>query len=104
MMTFLDDMNAHYLSIVQALDGREIIYSPQNGDSRSIDAMFQAYSEMIDGESVGIVGNNPVLIVRTIDIPEIMIGDQFTVSGGDYKVVAIRPDSEGITELSLEEE
>lgn len=101
-MTFLDNMQEHDLSLLQTLDGREINYSPQNSSPRLVIAMLQEYTELVDGESVEIVSSNPVLSVRTIDIPEINIGDLFTVDGQDYEAQVIKPDNEGITEIILE--
>jgi hypothetical protein len=101
-MTFMDDMRGHHLTLLNALDGREVTYTPDGGAPRVLSAMLQAFSELVGGESVDVVVNNPVLSVRTQDIPEIRTGDQFTVDGKDYEVAVIRPDSEGITELILE--
>jgi hypothetical protein len=101
-MTFMDDMHGHHLTLLNALDGREVTYTPDGGTPRVLSGMLQAFSELVGGESVDVVVNNPVLSVRTQDIPEIQTGDQFTVDGKDYEVAVIRPDSEGITELILE--
>lgn len=98
----MDDMHGHHLTILNALDGREVTYTPDGGTPRVLSAMLQAFSELVNGDSVDVVVANPVLSVRTQDIPEIQTGDQFTVDGADYEVAVIRPDSEGITELILE--
>lgn len=101
-MTFMDDMHGHHLNLLEKLDGREVIYTPDGGSPRPVTGMFQAYSELVGGESVDVVVNNPVLSVRTADVPEIATGDAFTVDGTEYEVAVIRPDSEGITELIME--
>lgn len=105
-MGFIDDMADHHLSILDRLDGREITYTPlgtpNGGASRVLSGLFQAYSELTGGESVDVVISSPVLSVRTQDIPEIAVGDQFTIEAQDYEVAVIRPDEEGITELLLE--
>ncbi|MFO0360684.1 MAG: hypothetical protein ACK500_02580 [Flavobacteriales bacterium] len=101
-MPFIDDMHGHHLSLLQTLDGREVIYSPQGGSPRAITGMFQAYSELVDGDSVDVVANSPILSIRTRDIPELTTGDRFTIDGKEFELVVIRPDSEGITELMLE--
>ena len=98
----MEDMHAHHLTIMNALDGREVTYTPTGGTPRVLSGMLQAYSELVGGESVDVVVNDPVLSVRTQDIPEIQTGDRFTVGGKEYEVAVIRPDSEGITELTLE--
>lgn len=101
-MGFIDDMADHHLSILEALDGREVTYTPEGESPRTISGLFQAYSELTGGESVDVVISSPVLSVRTQDIPEIAVGDQFTIEAVDYEVAVIRPDEEGITELTLE--
>lgn len=101
-MAFMDDMHGHHLTLLETLDGREVLYSPQGGATRPVSGMFQAYSELLGGESVEVVANHPVLSVRTADVPEIATGDSFIIGGDEYEVVTIRPDSEGITELILE--
>jgi len=101
-MGFIDDMADHHLSILDRLDGREITYTPTGGASRVLSGLFQAYSELTGGESVDVVISSPVLSVRTQDILEIAVGDQFTIETVDYEVAVIRPDEEGITELTLE--
>lgn len=106
-MTFIENMQGRDLAILQALDGREITYipsngNPLNGNARIISGMLQEFTEMVAGESVEILSSDPVLSVRTIDIPEIQVGDVFTIDGQDYEVSVIRPDNEGLTQLILE--
>ena len=101
-MAFIEDMQERDLALLQALDGREVTYRPQVGVPRVISGMLQAYSELTGGETVDIVVASPVLSVRTIDIPEIQVGDTFTIDEQDYEVAVIRPDNEGITELMME--
>jgi glutamate dehydrogenase/leucine dehydrogenase len=101
-MPFINDMHSHHLSIFEMLDGREVIYAPDGGSPRALSAMLQEYSEIYGGESVDIISSKPVLSARTADIPEIQTGDVFEIDGASYEAQAIRPDSEGITELTLE--
>ena len=101
-MAFIDDMQERDLALLQALDGREVTYRPQVGVPRVISGMLQAFSELAGGETVDVVVASPVLSVRTIDIPEIQVGDLFTIDEQDYEVAVIRPDNEGITELMME--
>lgn len=101
-MAFIDDMQERDLALLQALDGREVIYTPVDSMPRTISGMLQAFTEMTGGETVDVVVAKPMLSVRTIDIPDIQTDDQFTIDGQDYQVVVISPDSEGITELTME--
>ena len=102
VMPFIDDMHGHHLSILEALDGREVTYTPDGGSSRTVSGMLQEFTELTGGETVDVVVAKPVLSVRTIDIPEIQAGDTFTVGGSDYEVAVVSPDNEGITELMME--
>ena len=101
-MAFIDDMQERDLALLQTLDGREVTYRPQVGVPRVISGMLQAFSELAGGETVDVVVASPMLSVRTTDIPEIQVGDTFTIDEQDYEVAVIRPDSEGITELMME--
>ena len=101
-MTFIEDMDNHHISLMEALDGREVTYTPQGGSPRTINAMLQEFSELTAGETVDIVTTSPILSARSIDIAEIQTGDQFTIQSQNYKAVVIKPDNEGITELMLE--
>lgn len=101
-MAFIEDMQAHHLSLLEKLDGREVVYTPLVGVPRVLSGMLQSFSELAGGETVNVVVTNPILSVRTNDIPEITVGDQFSVDGQDYEVSVIQPDNEGITELMLE--
>jgi len=101
-MSFMDDMALHDLSLLERLDGRVVTYTPDGGSPRSLSGMLQEFTEMVGGEGVDVVASHPVLSVRTADVPDIATGDQFTIDGQDYEVQVIRPDSEGITEITLE--
>ena len=101
-MSFLDDMRLHDLALLETLDGRVVTYTPDGGSPRVLSGMLQAFSELVGGETIDLVVNQPVLSLRTMDIPEIAVGDQFSIDSQDYEVVVIKPDSESITELLLE--
>ena len=101
-MPFIEDMQERDLTLLQTLDGREVTYTPSGGLPRALSGMLQEFSELTDGESVDVVVTKPILSVRSVDIPEIQVGDQFTVDGQDYEVAVIRPDNEGMTEIMLE--
>lgn len=101
-MAFIEDMQGRDLALLQTLDGRVITYTPDGGSSRVIAGMFQAFSELTGGESVDVLVNNPILSVRTMDVPELAVGDVFAIDGHDYEAAVIRPDSEGITEIMME--
>lgn len=101
-MAFIEDMQERDLALLQTLDGREVTYTPDGGSPRVISGMLQEFSELTGGETVNVVVTSPVLSARTIDIPEIAVGDLFSIDGQDYEVAVIRPDNEGITEIMME--
>ena len=101
-MSFIEDMQERDLALLQALDGREVVYTPQVGVPRLLSGMLQAFSELTGGESIDVVVAAPVLSLRTDDIPEIQVGDLFTIETQDYEVAVVSPDNEGITELMME--
>lgn len=101
-MSFIKDMQERDLALLQTLDGREVTYTPMGGLPRALSGMLQEFSELTAGETVDVVVSNPVLSVRSVDISEIQVGDQFTIDGQDYEVAVIRPDNEGMTELLME--
>lgn len=101
-MAFIEDMQERDLALLQALDGREVTYTPAGGMPRTVSGMLQEFTELTGGETVDVVVAKPVLSVRTIDIPEIQVGDLFTIETQDYEVAVVSPDNEGITELMME--
>ena len=101
-MPFIEDMQERDLALLQTLDGREIVYTPDGGSPRTVSGMLQEFTELTGGETVDVVVAKPVLSVRTIDIPEIQAGDIFTIDSQGYEVAVVSPDNEGITELMME--
>ncbi len=101
-MPFIEDMQERDLALLQALDGREVTYTPDGGSPRIVSGMLQEFTELTGGETVDVVVAKPVLSVRTIDIPEIQAGDVFTIDSQDYEVAVVSPDNESITELMME--
>lgn len=101
-MSFVDNMDTHHLSLLQALDGRTIRYVPQHKPSYLITGMFQSFTELAEGESIDLVTTSPVLSVRSSDVPDISANDKMVIDQKEYKVSIVKPDSEGITELLLE--
>ncbi len=102
MMSFIKNMMEHDLSLLQALDGQYILYTPKIGSPRVIDGMLQEHTQMIPGGNVEIVSTHPVLSVRSVDLPEVQTGDLIAVDSHSYEVAVIRPSNEGIVEIVLE--
>ena len=101
-MSFLQKFHEHDLALIQMLDGRDVIYTPDGGSPRVISGMLQDFSKMASGETIDVVSSVPTLSVRIMDVPEIKIGDLMNIESQDYKVRIIRPDNEGMVEIELE--
>lgn len=101
-MSFIKNMQEHDLSLLQTLDGQYIVHLPKQGNPRVIDGMLQEHTQMIPGGNVEVVSTHPVLLVRSIDLADIQVGDKITVDNKTYEIAVIRPDNEGITEITLE--
>ena len=95
-------MQERDLTLLQTLDGRDIIYTHRGSMPRVISGMLQEFTELVDGETVDVVATKPVLSVRSVDLPCPETGDLITIDGMDYKIAVIRPDNEGMVELILE--
>jgi hypothetical protein len=102
-MSFIEDIELHNISLLRKLDGRKFLYTPRGGRSRIIDGILQESSEFASGQSVNIVVSHMMLSVRSCDVLGIMVGDEFSFGTRNYEVSIIRPDSGGITELTLVE-
>lgn len=101
-MSFVKDMEDHDLSLLQTLDGQDIIHVPKSGKQKQICAMLQEIAEMVYGGNVDIVSAQPILSVRKKDMEDAEIGDNIVANGVSYRIAVIKQSSEGIIDLVLE--
>ena len=67
----------------------------------TITAMLKReYFEESAGETT-VQSSQPVAVVRTTDVPNVVHGDTLAVSGVSYSIVEVSPDNEGLTQLRL---
>ena len=67
----------------------------------TITAMLKReYFEESAGETT-VQSSQPVAVVRTSDVPNVVHGDTLAVSGVSYSIVEVSPDNEGLTQLRL---
>ena len=59
------------------------------------------YLEEEAGGEVGVESSAPFALVRKSDVPNLVQGDQITISGTRYTIWAVEPDGEGMTDLRL---
>jgi len=101
-MSFMKNMYEHDLSLFQTLDGEYILYTSKQGKQRVIDGMLQTRASFIPGGTVEMVATESALSLRSIDAQDMQIGDKIAVDSDTYEIAAIRPQTEGISELVLE--
>ena len=72
------------------------------GISATIYALLRKeYLEEVAGGEVGVESSAPFALVRTSDVPNVVQGDQITISGTTYTIWDVEPDGEGMTDLRL---
>ena len=52
------------------------------------------------GGEVGVESSGPFALVRTSDVPNVVQGDQITISGTAYTIWPVEPDGEGMMDCS----
>ena len=71
------------------------------GSTATITALLKReYFEETAGEAT-VQSSQPVAVVRTTDVPNVVHGDTLAVSGVSYSIVEVSPDNEGMTQLRL---
>ena len=71
------------------------------GSTATISAIL---SKAYFAEDVGgtmIESSEPIAMVRTTDVPNVVQGDTLAISGTTFTVVEVKPDNEGMSELRL---
>ena len=71
------------------------------GSTATITALLKReYFEESAGETT-VQSSQPVAVVRTTEVPNVVNGDTLAVSGVSYSIVEVSPDNEGMTQLRL---
>jgi len=84
--------------------GVECSYTPEGGATSVIRCILLNDYYSVESGSVAVEVNQPIAVIRTADAPSIAHGDSMVISAVTYKVVNIRPDGTGISEIVLEEQ
>jgi hypothetical protein len=84
--------------------GLTVSYTPSGGSASNIKAIVNDEYFGIDGDSVDIEGKQIFLTCRTSNAPNAAHGDTFAFESKTFKVVNVRPDGTGFTEMVLEEQ
>ena len=72
------------------------------GTTATIYALLRKeYLEEVAGGEVGVESSTPFALVCTSDVPNVVQGDQITISGTTYSIWAVEPVGEGMTDLRL---
>ena len=71
------------------------------GSTATITALLKReYFEESAGETT-VQSSQPVAVVRTTDVPNVVHGDTLAVSGVSYSIVEVSPYNDGLTQLRL---
>jgi len=84
--------------------GQTVSYTPSGGSATNIKAIVNDAYFDIDGDSVDIEGKQIILTCRTADAPSAAHNDTFVFESTTFKVVNVRPDGTGFTEMMLQEQ
>jgi hypothetical protein len=74
-----------------------------DGTSSNISVIINNEYFDIPGDSVDIVGSQPVVHCRSTDVSGVDTSDTITISGITYNIVNIQPDNTGVTVLVLQD-
>ena len=71
------------------------------GSTATISAILSKayFAEDVGGTMVE--SSEPIAMVRTTDVPNVVQGDTLAISGTTFTVVEVKPDNEGMSELRL---
>jgi hypothetical protein len=84
--------------------GADCTYTPTGGVAKTIKTILQNEYYSVDAGSVAVEVNQPIAVIRTSDASGIAHQDTMVIDSITYKVVNIRPDGAGMTEVQLEQQ
>ncbi len=83
--------------------GQKATYTPQGGSASTINGILDKDSEDIEGGGeVGVIYSITTFTCRTSDVSSAAFGDSLATGGTTYTVREVRPDTHGVTILTLE--
>jgi hypothetical protein len=84
--------------------GVNCTYTPDGGASIVIKTILLNDYYAVDSGSVAVEMNQPIAVIRTADAAAISHNDTMVIESITYRVVNIRPDGTGISEIQLEQQ
>lgn len=84
-----------------AIVGEDVQYTPINGVARTLRGEFRI-PPAIATVGIGMQAFDPVLTIRTSDLPDAGTGDTIVRAGVTYSVVSAEPDGTAFTRLILQ--
>jgi len=84
--------------------GVDCSYTPDGGATTVIKTILLNDYYAVETGSVAVEVNQPIAVIRTADAPSISHQDTMVIESITYKVVNIRPDGTGISEIQLEQQ
>jgi hypothetical protein len=79
-------------------------YTPDVGPTVVFKTILLNDYYSVETGSVSVEMNQPIAVIRTEDAPSIAHQDTMVINAITYKVVNIRPDGTGISEIQLEQQ
>lgn len=84
--------------------GVDCSYTPAGGSATTIKTILLNDYFSVDTGSVSVEVNQPIAVIRTADAAAIAHQDTMVINAITYKVVNVRPDGTGISEIQLEQQ
>jgi len=84
--------------------GVDCVYTPSGGSAVTIKTILLNDYYSVETGSVAVEVNQPIAVIRTADAASIAHQDTMVIGGITYKVVNVRPDGTGISEIQLEQQ
>jgi hypothetical protein len=98
---FADDLDLFFDDETHAVS---CTYTPQGGSASTFNVIFNNEYYAIDGGEVGVESTEPTVTTKTSNISGASHGDTMVIDSVTYKIINIRPDNTGMTEIGLEKQ
>lgn len=79
----------------------DAVYTNLENESRNIQVIFDIPSASVNIQNFEITSSNPKATAKSADVTDAEEGCSLVINGATYKIIDVRPDGYGLTELSL---
>ena len=84
--------------------GIACVYTPQGGSASTITGIFNNEYYAMGGGEVDVESSQPVFYTKSGNLTTATHGDTMVIDSVTYKIINIRPDETGMTEVALEKQ